>query len=132
MLIGDQFRTKTDQYACKYEKSTKSWLIVDLWHEKVATLEQGAEVPQEAIKVLSDAEAACLFKEAARLRKLPRMEQTTDGPKVAFTTPEGETSKSNTDETKVMYSYQLKNKAIAAIERIINQDVVQHLSDIDQ
>jgi len=119
--VGPTFKEKTEQYACRWDAKNKVFLIVDLWHESITELEVGDDVPSEAIKVVTEGEFAALFKEASRIRKIPKVggqssQVYTEPATSNYTPPPGiDENVSQRD----WQSFQLRMRALKSIESLI-------------
>jgi hypothetical protein len=126
MQIGPVFREKSEQYVCKWDKKTKTFVIIDLWNEKIIDLDVGDDIPEEAMTVLSEAQVTALFKEASRIRKIPRVP---GAEQILSPQSEGEPSESSPieDSERNWQAHHLKMRALGIIQNIVMSDNLDKL-----
>ena len=69
MAIGSILRDRDVQYIALRDDTSKTWRILDTWHEDLVNLGPDDEVPDDssAVLILTEGSFIALVKEAARL-----------------------------------------------------------------
>ena len=69
MVMGNMLRERDQQYIAHGDETTKTWRLLDSWHETLSAYSVEDEVPDDspAIKILSEGEFIVLIREAARI-----------------------------------------------------------------
>ena len=69
MVMGNMLRERDQQYIANRDETTKTWRILDSWHESLSAYSVDDDVPDDspAIKILSEGEFIVLVREAARI-----------------------------------------------------------------
>ena len=85
--MGNMLRERDQQYIANRDETTKTWRILDSWHESLSAYSVDDDVPDDspAIKILSEGEFIVLVREAARIGVLENADLGTDEE-----TPEGD------------------------------------------
>ena len=67
--MGKMLRERDQQYIAHRDDSTKTWRILDTWHETLTGFDVDDDVPDDspAIKILTEGEFIVLVREAARI-----------------------------------------------------------------
>ena len=67
--MGNMLRERDQQYIAHRDDSTKTWRILDTWHETLTGFDVDDDVPDDspAIKILTEGEFIVLVREAARI-----------------------------------------------------------------
>ena len=68
-MMGNMLRERDQQYIAHRDDSTKTWRILDTWHETLTGFDVDDDVPDDspAIKILTEGEFIVLVREAARI-----------------------------------------------------------------
>ena len=79
--VGELLRNQERQYAVQYEAETKTWMIVDLWHESLRELAPSDEIPRDSTAVtrITEVQFTMLLTEADRLGLLARFNKSAAG-----------------------------------------------------
>ena len=69
MVMGNMLRERDTQYIANRDETTKTWRLLDSWHEALSAFSVDDDVPDDspAIKILSEGEFIVLIREAARI-----------------------------------------------------------------
>ena len=67
--MGNMLRERDTQYIANRDETTKTWRLLDSWHEALSAYSVDDDVPDDspAIKILSEGEFIVLIREAARI-----------------------------------------------------------------
>ena len=67
--MGNMLRERDTQYIANRDETTKTWRLLDSWHEALSAFSVDDDVPDDspAIKILSEGEFIVLIREAARI-----------------------------------------------------------------
>ena len=86
MVMGNMLRERDQQYIAHRDETTKTWRLLDSWHETLSAYSVEDEVPDAspAIKILSEGEFIVLIREAARIGVLENANLGSDEPSVEF------------------------------------------------
>ena len=86
MVMGNMLRERDQQYIAVRDEATKTWRLLDTWHETLSGYSVDDDVADDspAIKILSEGEFIVLIREAARIGVLENAhleadEETPDG-----------------------------------------------------
>ena len=68
-MIGNMLRDREAQYVANKDEETKTWRILDTWHDDLRAIGPEDEVPDDskAVSILTEGAFIALVKEAARL-----------------------------------------------------------------
>ena len=68
-MMGNMLRERDQQYIAVRDEATKTWRLLDTWHETLSGYSVEDDVPDDspAIKILSEGEFIVLIREAARI-----------------------------------------------------------------
>ena len=68
-MLGDILRGREHQYVAHKDDTSKTWRILDTWHEKLTQIgpEDEIEDDNEAVTILTEGAFIALVQEAARL-----------------------------------------------------------------
>ena len=69
MVMGNMLRERDQQYIAVRDEATKTWRLLDTWHETLSGYSVDDDVADDspAIKILSEGEFIVLIREAARI-----------------------------------------------------------------
>ena len=89
-MMGNMLRERGQQYIAVRDEATKTWRLLDTWHESLTGFSTEDDVPDDnpAIKILSEGEFIVLVREAARIGVLEHANL--DGGNEDEETPEGD------------------------------------------
>ena len=67
-MLGNILQGREQQYVASKDDETKTWRVLDTWHESLKTLQVEDEVPDDcpAVTILTEGAFIALVKEAAR------------------------------------------------------------------
>ena len=67
-MLGNILQGREQQYVASKDDGTKTWRVLDTWHESLKTLQVEDEVPDDcpAVTILTEGAFIALVKEAAR------------------------------------------------------------------
>ena len=68
-MMGNMLRERDQQYIAVRDEASRTWRILDSWHETLSAYSVEDEVPDDspAIKILTEGEFIVLVREAARI-----------------------------------------------------------------
>ena len=68
-MMGNMLRERDQQYIANRDETTKTWRLLDTWHDSLSGYTVEDDVPDDspAIKILSEGEFIVLVREAARI-----------------------------------------------------------------
>ena len=134
--VGELLRNQERQYAVQFEAVSKTWLIVDLWHEALRELAPSDEIPRdsEAITTITEGQFTLLLTEADRLGLLSRFTGS-NALDADFTNPmdsgpidlSGERT-SGSGKQLIDSRHAVRMKALDVISRMIAGDDTSYLS----
>ena len=89
-MMGNMLRERDQQYIAVRDEATKTWRLLDTWHETLSGYSVEDEVADDspAIKILSEGEFIVLVREAARIGVLENAHL--DSEDMGEETPEGD------------------------------------------
>ena len=69
MVMGNMLRERDQQYIAVRDEASRTWRILDSWHETLSGYDVEDEVADDspAIKILTEGEFIVLVREAARI-----------------------------------------------------------------
>ena len=68
-MVGNLLQGREQQYVAQKEDKTRTWRVLDTWHDSLKALQVEDEIPDDspAITILTEGAFIALVKEAARL-----------------------------------------------------------------
>ena len=68
MTIGNSLRERDVQYIAVKDETTRTWRILDTWHDDLKSLQPEDEIDDEteAVKILTEGEFIAIIREASR------------------------------------------------------------------
>ena len=86
MVMGNMLRERDTQYIAVRDEASRTWRILDSWHETLSAYSVEDEVPDDspAIKILTEGEFIVLVREAARIGILENANLGNDEPNMDF------------------------------------------------
>ena len=85
-MMGNMLRERDTQYIAVRDEASRTWRILDSWHETLSAYSVEDEVPDDspAIKILTEGEFIVLVREAARIGILENANLGNDEPNMDF------------------------------------------------
>ena len=132
-MMGNMLRERDQQYIAQRDESTKTWRLLDSWHETLSGYEIDDDVPDDspAIKILTEGEFIVLVREAARIGVLENAHLGTDEE-----TPEGDFLFVNEEQSgkllemeKELVQYKSEINRLEARNRELELDMQDKRSD---
>jgi len=132
-MMGNMLRERDQQYIANRDEDTKTWRILDTWHESLTGYDVDDDVPDDspAIKILTEGEFIVLIREAARIGVLENAHLGTDEE-----TPEGDFLLVNEEQStkllemdKELVQYKSEINRLEARNRELELDMRDKRSD---
>lgn len=142
--MGDLLKNRAKHWSVRYNETTGSWEILDLWSESLAGLTSNSEIPSDspALKVLSADAFNALVEEADRLGVLARLVGPRPLPEKeaeAFLHPELDMKEQSVEPLEIgkqlepnagerYYDYKIQSEAIDAIRQVAVSSNIRSLA----
>ena len=124
-MMGNMLRERDQQYIAVRDEASRTWRILDSWHETLSAYSVEDEVPDDspAIKILTEGEFIVLVREAARIGILENANLGNDEPNMDFDIISEEHESTVSEMEKELVQYRTEIAQLKAANQELNVKV---------
>lgn len=124
-MMGNMLRERDTQYIAVRDEASRTWRILDSWHETLSAYSVEDEVPDDspAIKILTEGEFIVLVREAARIGILENANLGNDEPNMDFDIISEEHESTVSEMEKELVQYRTEIAQLKAANQELNVKV---------
>ena len=121
-MMGNMLRERDTQYIAVRDEASRTWRILDSWHETLSAYSVEDEVPDDspAIKILTEGEFIVLVREAARIGILENANLGNDEPNMDFDIISEEHESTVSEMEKELVQYRTEIAQLKAANQELN------------
>ena len=124
-MMGNMLRERDTQYIAVRDEASRTWRILDSWHETLSAYSVEDEVPDDspAIKILTEGEFIVLVRDAARIGILENANLGNDEPNMDFDIISEEHESTVSEMEKELVQYRTEIAQLKAANQELNVKV---------